>query len=221
MTNETIKALTDSLLWHLETRNWARKKLADATRATAPQDIRICHHLYLDNAFAAIDLVAEYYREERFIDLVRANLAKSGDLDYARELRSAVFHRDISMDSPRLSESGSRRSLCPDEVFSHDGRRRHVCSFAYTDDLARALDLAANLAMIAVLEASDLLTSRAHAPDRESTLAAIGAAPNMPEYAKAWVGKTLRGPDGDRVIAELAEARVRRLRGLLTDPTPP
>ena len=218
--DERSTKLTNALLWLLDTRNWARAKLSMAPRDSDQRDVKLYHYLYFSNALDAIDLVRDYLEDAKFLDQVRGYLATSGDFDYARELRSAIIHRGIDPAASGQSGGAHLRFLCPPEIFSFDGRRRHICSFTYTADLAQALDAAANAAMTDALGDSGLLEPGAHAPDREETLAAIGTVKQLPEFAKAWVANTLQGPDWTRIATEVAEGRVRNLKGLLSSPMP-
>lgn len=212
--------LTNALLWLLETRNWARAKLSMAPRDSDQRDVKLYHYLYFSNALDAIDLVRNYLDDAKFPDQVRGHLATSGDFDYARELRGAIIHRGLDPAASGQSGGGHLRFLCPVEIFSSDGRRRHTCSFTYTADLAQALDTAANAAMTDALRDNGLLDPGAHAPDRDGTLAAIGTVRHLPDFAKAWVATTLQGPDWTRIATEVAESRVRNLKGLLSSPLP-
>jgi hypothetical protein len=53
-------AFIDGLLWYLETREWAFKKLQSMSGDVKHFDLKMYHYLYLTNLLGAVDTVRDY-----------------------------------------------------------------------------------------------------------------------------------------------------------------
>jgi hypothetical protein len=145
-------AFIDGLLWYLETREWAFKKLQSMSGDVQHFDLKMYHYLYLTNLLGAIDAVCDYVNSS---DVVKNFELSLGDNNYRylREFRNAVVHRGLDPSYISLVDDNHRIFvLCPKEVYDRTRQKIYTCTFTYTIELAQFCNDASNKAIFDVLD---------------------------------------------------------------------
>jgi hypothetical protein len=145
-------AFIDGLLWYLETREWAFKKLQSMSGDVQHFDLKMYHYLYLTNLLGAIDTVCDYMNSSDVVADFELSLGRN-NYQYVREFRNAVVHRGLDPSYISLVDDNQRIFvLCPKAVYDRTRQKSYTCTFTYTIELAAFCNGASNKAIFKALD---------------------------------------------------------------------
>lgn len=205
------------LIWYLELKNWSLQKMELQPHGSDLSDIRMNYGVFFQNAFSAIDYVADKLpktKSKSFLDSVSARFPSPYDFEYGRELRNAIVHRGFDAIESAAIHHGALVVHLPTFVPDRHGNKLTINGYANLLAYAICLNDLLNTAIFEAWKA-DLVDFDVHEASMIDAVESIEMAPFIPNHVKAASSHMLGQLNWSQINADIAQARTEKFKRLL------